>query len=525
MAKVSGIFTGIALAAALAAPRIAAAEDWTSFGNGISNWGDAPLEFAISPHNVGNLAPKFVVNTGGYVSARTAVVAGVAYFPDSGGNVFAVNANTGAVIWKVNLANFGFPSGTYSRSSPAVDSGLVFVGTQMTPSGSYLLALNARNGSLKWSTKMDSNPSANLTAAPVVFNGVVYQGVASLEEGTAAAPGYVCCSFRGSVAAVNENNGTIIWQTYTVPTGYSGGAVWGSHAVVDPLRNLVYVGTGDNYSTPTDPQYVSCVTAGGAGPSCISPNDHFDSVLALDMTTGAIKWSQRLWSQDDWNVACIYNGNQAGVGNCPKPEGPDYDFGSSPQEFLAFDLVHGLRTLIGAGQKSGVYSAFDASTGAVAWATQVGPGSSLGGIEWGSATDGLRLYVAISNSNYLPYADAATFPNSGTAGSWNALDPATGKVLWRTADPSGALDLGPMAVSNGVVYAPSAAGGATNPTMFALDAASGNILWQFVAGGSVLAGASVSNGTVYWGSGYSLAGDPLFSIGNNKLFAFTPGGN
>jgi polyvinyl alcohol dehydrogenase (cytochrome) len=225
MAKVWGIFTGVALAAALAAPRIAAAEDWTSFGNGISNWGDAPLEFAISPHNVGNLAPKFVVNTGGYVSARTAVVAGVAYFPDSGGNVFAVNANTGAVIWKVNLASFGFPSGTYSGSSPAVDSGLVFVGTQMTPSGAYLLALNARNGSLKWSTKMDPNPSANLTAAPVVFNGVIYQGVASLEEGTAAAPGYVCCTFRGSVAAVNENNGGIIWQTYTVPTGYSGGAV------------------------------------------------------------------------------------------------------------------------------------------------------------------------------------------------------------------------------------------------------------------------------------------------------------
>jgi polyvinyl alcohol dehydrogenase (cytochrome) len=317
---------------------------------------------------------------------------------------------------------------------------------------------------------------------------------------------------------VNENTGAILWQTYTVPSGYSGGAVWASHAAVDPLRNMLYVSTGDNYSTPTDPAYVKCVSHGGAGPSCLSPKDHFDSVLALDLANGKIKWSQRLWSQDDWNVAC--NSNPPGGANCPNPEGPDYDFASAPQEFTIVTGANA-RTLIGAGQKSGVYAVFDPDTGARIWATQVGPGSVLGGIQWGSATDGTRIYVAIANYGHHTYSSG---PAGGTAGSWNALDPATGAILWRTRDPAGALDMGPMAVSNGVVYAPSSAGGASQPNMFALNASTGQILWRYASGGSVLAGASISNGTVYWGSGYNLGGNPNFTPGNKKFYAFSIGG-
>ncbi|MDB5482510.1 MAG: outer membrane protein assembly factor BamB, containings PQQ-like beta-propeller repeat [Caulobacteraceae bacterium] len=519
MSKFLGLFTGVALAAAVAMPRIATAADWPSFGSFMDNSANAQLELTISTANVASLAPKFVVSTGGYVSARAAVVSGVAYFPDSGGNVWAVNAVTGAVIWSVNLKTLGFPAGTYSRSSPAVDSGRVVLGTQMTASGAYLLALNSANGSLLWSTKLDPHPKAVLTAAPVIFNGVIYQGVASQEEVAAATPTYPCCSFRGSIAAVNENTGAVLWQTYTVPPGYSGGGVWGSHAAVDPTRNKLYISTGDNYSTPTDPAYVKCIAGGGVGPSCLSPKDHFDSVLALDLTNGQIKWSQRLWSQDAWNVGCNYN--PPGGANCPNPAGPDYDFASAPQEFFFVDSKGVLTTLVGAGQKSGVYAAFNPDTGALVWATQVGPGSTLGGIQWGSATDVRRIYVAISNYGHHPYASG---PAGGTAGSWNALDPATGRILWRTPDPAGALDLGPMAVSNGVVYAPSSAGGASQPNMFALDASSGKILWKFASGGSVIAGASISNGTVYWGSGYNLGGNPLFTPGNKKFYAFSIGG-
>jgi polyvinyl alcohol dehydrogenase (cytochrome) len=521
MSKLPGALTGfMIMATAVAVPQIAAADDWPSFGHSVQNTANSVDENTISSHNVAFLAPKWVLTTGGYVSARAAVVNKVAYFPDAAGNVFAANAQTGAVIWKVNLTAFGFPTGTYSRSSPAVVGQIVYLGTQNTPNGAYLLALDTNTGGLKWSTKLDASPAAILTAAPVVSGGVVYQGVASLEESFAADPSYPCCFFRGSVAAVDANTGAVKWQTYVIPPGYTGGGVWGSHAVVDPARNTVYVGTGDNYSTPTDPTFVACATPGQVSTSCLSPDDHFDSVLALDMTTGAIKWAQRLWTQDDWNVACFFNA--PGGYNCPKPEGPDYDFGSAPQEFTIGTGANA-KTLIGAGQKSGVYSAFNADTGAMVWATQVGPGSALGGIEWGSATDGARIYVAVANFAHLSYADGR--PGSGTAGSWNALDPATGKILWRTADPSGALDLGPMAVANGVVYAPSSAGGTNQPNMFALDVSTGKVLWNYASGGSVIAGATIANGTVFWGSGYNLGGLPIFTLGNNKFFAFSLGGN
>lgn len=518
--------SALALAALAPLAATSAEGDWPMFGQSIQNSANAGAEHRISPATASSLTQKWVATLGGYVSARAAVVDGAVFVPDSAGNVWALDAKSGAVKWTVNLRAFGFPSGTYSRTSPAVDDKTVYVGTQLNagstarPAGAYLLALDADHGSLKWATPMSATPTSILTTAPVVHEGVVYQGVASLEEGIAANPSFACCSFRGSMAAVDAGSGAIRWQTYTVPVGYSGGAIWGSHAALDPDRNTLFIGTGNNYSTPTDPAYLSCVAGGRSGPSCLSPDDHVDSILALDMATGAIKWSHRVASQDDWNVACFYG--PPGYNNCPSPEGPDYDFGSAPQEFSYIDHSGNKVTLVGAGQKSGVYSAWDADTGALAWATQVGPGSSLGGIEWGSATDGKRLYVAIANFAHQPYADSTGA--SGASGSWNALDLASGKLLWRTPDPNGALDLGPLAVANGVVFAPSSASGAKQKNMYALDGATGRIIWSFASGGSVIAGASIAKGNVFWGSGYALGGLPIFSL-NNKFYAFSiPGG-
>jgi polyvinyl alcohol dehydrogenase (cytochrome) len=137
-------------------------------------------------------------------------------------------------------------------------------------------------------------------------------------------------------------------------------------------------------------------------------------------------------------------------------------------------------------------------------------------MEWGSATDGQRIYVGVANYYGIPTP-------TGSAGFWAALDPATGKILWQTADPNSSLALGPLAVANGVVYVPSMAGGATSPNMLALDAATGKELWSFPAGASVIAGATVSNGTVFWGSGYTHLGIPGFT-GASTFYAFSPNG-
>ena len=404
-------------------------------------------------------------------------------------------------MWSRDIASYtGAPAGTVvSRTSPFLDtkSKTLYIGTQ---TGAYLLAINADTGALRWRTQLDAHPLAVDTQSPVVYDGSVYVGVASLEEAAAADPNYSCCSFRGSVMKVDAATGAIQWKTYTVPLGYTGGSVWGSTIVPDPARGVVYATTSNNYTESGD-----------------SPDNHVDSVLALNMSNGTVAWADRFASADDWTVAC-FSGPTAT--NCPVNSGPDFDFGSGVQLFT-IQTPSGPKTIIGAGQKSGVYAAIDPSTGAVLWATQVGPGSALGGIEWGSATDGNRIYVAIGNLYGIPYQNSSL----GTAGSWAALDPATGQIIWQTADPNRSIDLGPVTVANGVVYAPSMAGGTTDNNMFALNAATGATLWSFAAGGSVIAGASIANDTVYWGSGYGHFGGafPQFT-GNHKFYAFTLGG-
>ncbi|HZC54020.1 MAG TPA: PQQ-binding-like beta-propeller repeat protein [Mycobacterium sp.] len=518
------ITTGLALAITVAgvgaaAPAAAApSAQWPMFGQNVNN--TAANVSAINASNVGRLAPKWVFTTGGDISARAAVVNGVAYFPDWSGHVYAVNAGTGALIWAKSIVNDYLPgvfdpapAKVVSRTSPAVDisTNTVYLGTQ---TGAYLLAIDTATGALKWRTQLDDHPLAIDTQSPVVYNGVVYVGVASLEEAAAVDPNYPCCSFRGSTLAVNAASGQILWKTYLAPPGYNGVAVWGSTVVPDPQRGYVYVTTGNNYYTPTDPAYQSCIANGGTQEQCNSPDDHVDSILALRMSTGQIVWASRFASADDWNVACFIN-----FTNCPVNAGPDFDFGSGVN-LITVQTKKGPVQILGAGQKSGVYSALDPSTGKVLWATQVGPGSSLGGIEWGSASDGNRIYVAIGNLYGIPYTVGG---QTDVAGSWAALDPITGRIIWQVADPNAAIDLGPVAVSNGVVYAGSMARGTTQQTMFALRASSGQTLWTYPAGGSVIAGATIVDGTVYWGSGYSNLG-PDLGTANNKFYAFSPTG-
>ena len=125
------------------------------------------------------LAPKWVAPTGGDVSARAAVVDGVVYFPDWGGNVWALDAKTSKVIWQHQLSDYGFPAGTISRTSPAVHDNTVYIGTR---EGAYLLAINAKTGDRRWKTQLDTSMGAALTSSPAVLDEVVYTGVSGIRE-------------------------------------------------------------------------------------------------------------------------------------------------------------------------------------------------------------------------------------------------------------------------------------------------------------------------------------------------------
>lgn len=486
---------------------------WQMAGQGPSDTRDQAAEHLISPSNVRKLVPRWVFTSHGDVSATPTVAGNAVYVPDWGGYLYAIEKDTGKLIWSHKISEYdGYP-GAVSRVSPAVHGDELIVGDiqseKITHDGANVIAVNRKTGKMLWKTQVDSNPAAIITGSPVLLGNVVFQGVSSVEEGLASDPTYPCCSFRGSMVALNANTGAILWKTYDMPTnggrvgGYTGGAIWQPSAI-DKARDTLYVGTGNNYTVPTS--VLDCeaqaIAADDPQKRCAAPDDHFDSALALNMTTGKIKWATGLKSYDAWNEAC----GSPGPGTaCPGPFGSDYDLGGSGPNLLG--------KTVGFGQKNGIYWELNAETGKIVWGKPVGPGSVGGGIEWGTATDGRRIYVPIANFGHRFYR---LLP-SGTQinwGSWSALDAVTGKILWQTADPvAGSADPGAATVANGVVYVGSFD---AKGHMYALDAKTGKVLWSFASGGSVVDSPSIVGGYVYWGSGYR-----RYGTGNNKLYAFS----
>jgi len=499
---------------------------WLSGGHDLQNTRNASTETVLKPDNVHSLAPKWVFTAAGQIPATPAVDEKAVYFPDQAGYLNKVDRSSGALIWRRTICSYtgatcdtaeGYglhPTSPTSRSTPALSGDRLVIGTR----DAYVLAINKETGELLWKTKTDEHPAALITMSPTLYNDHVYVGVSSAEESFVGFPGYKCCSFRGSALDLDLKTGKILWRTYAVPEGYSGAAIWGGPPVIDLKRNQVYFTTGNNYGVP--PAVQKCVDAAGedavAVTNCIDPKNFFDSVIALDRQTGALKWGRRLQRYDSWVASC--GAHFFGVpefGECPSHSQLDYDFASGVNLFST--SVQGApRDIVGVGQKSGIYWALDPNDGDVIWATQVGPGGMLGGIQWGSSTDGERIYVGLSNSHGQPY-ELKTTGKTITQGAWNALDPGTGRILWQTPNPSQTKGwpVGFVSSANGVVYA-----GSFDPAghMYAFDAKTGSILWDFESGGSVISGAAIVDGEVYWGSGFTLG---PHGTTNNKLYAFS----
>ncbi|QKV80350.1 PQQ-binding-like beta-propeller repeat protein [Amycolatopsis sp. Hca4] len=485
---------------------------WPSAGQNNHNTRHAATERVLTPANVGRLKPRWVLTTAGDVSATPTVAGGVVYAPDWGGRLWAVDARTGTPVWSRTVAEYTGVAGDASRTSPAYWRGRLFLGTGLLSQGSaptagrgaQVVSVDARTGARGWAAVVDPDPAAIITGAPTVEDGVLYVGVSSKASITEAP-----MTFRGSVVALDANTGHLLWRTRTVPEGYTGGAVWGSQPVVDRRRGLVYVGTGQNYSVPAG----VCESPTQSGCTPPSPDDHFDSILGLDLRTGALRWATPTLTADTWTIF--------------QPDrGPDFDFGAGPNLYRT--TIAGKSTeLLGIGQKSGVYWAVDPVTGRVVWRTQAGPGGPLGGIQWGTSTDGKRIYAGIGNGNHLPWTLKASDGRTSTTtgGGFVALDAATGEIEWQVADPQAStgdwLDDAFVSSANGIVFAGSST--PNGPNMYALDAATGQVRWSFASGGSVFGGAAIADGSVFWGSGYYYANVcPAGCPGhNNKLYAFS----
>lgn len=445
---------------------------------------------------------------GSYVYGQPSIVGGRVYVSNTSGRVYSLDMYSGCTHWTFDAAG---PVRTALSIIPVREHGSTRLYAIFGDDLSFLYAVDAASGQLLWKQRLDTHPDARITGAPAYLAGRLYVPVSSLEELSAPVPTYECCRFRGSVAALDVRTGRQIWRTYTIPEparqygttatgvprlGPAGAAVWDT-PTLDPQRHLLYVGTGNSYTDV--------------------PTEHTDSILALDMKTGAIRWANQLRSADNYIVGCTPE--IAGQGNCPKAPGPDVDFGTSP----ILHTLPGGRQLLLTGQKSGHVYALEPDSGKVLWDAQVGTGSSLGGIEWGGAADEQRMYVAVS--------DAATSRPGGLA----ALRIADGRLLWHTDPPPPICSWGLRnclaSQSQAVSAMPGAVfSGSQDGHLRAYDSADGHIIWDFdtariyetvngvpAAGGSLDAGgATMAGGMLFVNSGYGrILGQP-----GNVLLAF-----
>jgi polyvinyl alcohol dehydrogenase (cytochrome) len=532
---------GWVMAGSLAASGGAAvAADWPSAGLDLKNSRYQSAEKKISTRTVGALQLRWAFVTDGDVTANPTVDGDRVYFPDSAGSLYAVNRSTGALIWKKSIASYTGVPGDFARASPAVAGNSLILGNQAgklaEPRGASVFAVDKRDGSLLWLTHVDGADPAQrysfITHSAIVADGKAIVGIASNEELIAGfvPKAFWTWNFRGSVVALDVATGAISWRTYMVPQGYHGGAIWGSTGAVDLNRKTVFMATGNNYMVPDS--VLNCINGGDSPPACMSADNHFNSIVALDLTTGAIKWAARGLTYDAWNVGCGLN--VPGVftvppnDNCPNPKGPDWDFAQGPMLFGGTGSDDDVG-LVGAGQKSGMFWTFRAKDGKPMWSRQVAPAGLTGGLQWGSATDGQNIFVAVANSGLT---GSGTTPgvwtlqdgSTTTAGGWASLDAKTGAVQWTTKDPLGSRAEAAVSGANGVIFGCNL--DQVNGTMYALDAKTGQVLWSYNSGtgmspfvtgvfGACNAGPSIADGMVFWGTG-AFQGAP----GPKKVFAF-----
>lgn len=481
------------------------APHWNGWGVDIENSRFQPEAMAeLTKADVAKLKVKWAFGMAGATGAGgpPTIIGDRLYVGGGDGAVHALNARTGCEYWSV------IPSAAVRTAISVSDDGkIAYFGDVQARA----YAVDTATGAVIWKTELDRHPFAMITGAPKLYGGKLYVPVSSAEELGAANPKYECCTFRGSVAALEEKTGAIEWQTYTITEkaaplpeqagkakfGPSGAAVWSS-PTVDSAKGVLYFGTGDNYA---DTQTATS-----------------DAIFAVSLSDGKTLWTAQLTKDDTYNIGC----EMPDKGNCPNDAGPDFDIGAPP---ILRSLGGGNRVLI-VGQKSGVVYGLDPDQkGREIWKTRIGTGGKLGGVEFGGAADQKKTYMTLSDWTPDPKAGGGVF----------ALEIATGQKVWAaaaavptcTGKPGcSAAQPGPATLIPEVVFA-----GSMDGHMRAYDTATGTVVWDAdttgnyetvngvpAHGGSMnYAGAVVAGGMVYVMSGYTVNA----GMAGNVMLAFS----
>ena len=466
------------------------------------------------------LRVKWALEFPGALRARSqpALAFGAVFVGSHDGTVYSLDQKTGCARWT-------FKAGAEVRTAVVPYQAKTAPNVRTMPPRLFfgdviarVYSIDATTGKLAWSAKVDDHANATITGTPTIHNGVIYVPVSSLEVTSAADPKYECCKFRGAIVAFDAWSGRQLWKSWTIPQeprvvktqangtrifAPSGAPVWNS-PMIDARRGVLYVGTGENYSSPAD--------------------NKSDALIAFRLGDGKQLWSRQMVAGDAWNVGCM----MAEKINCPPENGPDVDFGAG----TILVKLPGGREILVAGQKNGVVYGLDPDKrGAVLWRTRVGRGGIQGGIHFGMAVDGTRIYAPVSDMTDGRDGRAVTGPPRPGLYAINALD---GKLLWSAPAANRCGDKpfcdpgisAAITAAGDVVYA-----GHMDGRFRAYDGKTGDVLLDFDAlqpvqtvsgttahGGSFGGGgAAVRDGLVVVNSGYGM----YFHMPGNVMLAFS----
>jgi polyvinyl alcohol dehydrogenase (cytochrome) len=467
---------------------------WNGWGADAANTHFQPTDRAgITAADVPRLQLKWAFGFPDATSAwsQPTVAGGRLFVGSQNGTVYSLDARSGCIAWTFE-AHGSVRASVSVGAAPRPRTYVAYFGDQK----GYAYAVNASTGQLIWSRHVDDHPLVRLTGSPTLFGDRLYVPTSSYEEG-GKPRGYACCTFRGSIVALDAASGEIAWKAYTIATaptllrayadgteawGPAGGAIW-SAPTIDAKRGAIYVGVGNTYS--------------GA------PQPTTDAIVAFDLKTGEMRWAHQLTPNDVF-------GCTPGEINCPDRPGPDFDFGAAPA------LAHAPngRDLIIAAQKSGVAYALDPDhKGAQVWRYRAGGGSGLGGIQWGIAVDGSRVYLPLAEI-YAPVPGGLHAVQLGNgAREWLATPPPP--VCGRPSRACSSAQFAAVTAIPGIVFSPSNDG-----AVRAHSTTDGSVVWSFdtnrdfktvngvkAKGGSMNGPApTVAGGMVYVNSGYGAFG-------------------
>ncbi len=433
------------------------------------------------------------------------------------GTVYALDLASGCVRWTSKISaeiRTGIVMEPWKASTTPAHPPRIFFGDLL----GRVYAMDALSGKLLWRIRPDGHPNATMTGTPLLRGDTLYVPVSSLENTAAVDPKYPCCSFRGSVVALNAATGAVKWRHFTIPEpateqgtngagtpnfAASGASVWTS-PTYDPVRKLIYHGSGQNYSSPAD--------------------GNSDAVFAVDAATGVRRWVRQLSAHDAWTPACAMG---LSVG-CPAEHGPDHDVAASP---LLVELGNGHQIIV-AGQKSGTVAGIDPDDGHIVWQRKMGRGGLFGGVHFGMAVEGNRVFVPIAD---IPIGgDGKAPPGDGHPGLY-AIDAATGETIWSapsTADDCHGRQYCAPGISSAVTAMPGVVfAGHLDGWLHAYDSKTGAPLWQVdttlpakapngaIAQGGAMSGPGVAigDGHVVVNSGYGYA----MHMPGNALLVYT----